>query len=263
MVKTNFVTARHKKRKKILKLAKGYFGSKSTLYKTANEQVMRSLQYAYRDRRQKKRNFRKLWITRINAACLQNDIRYSKFIHGLLLSNIEINRKILSDMAFNEPNMFVNYINLAKNALKQKEVEKQNQQELKDHTKVQELQQQELKDNTQKELKQKETKVNIKEKELKQKETKVNIKEKELKQKETKVNIKEKELKQKEVENPQELQDNTQKELKQKETKVNIKEKELNKKLLPELKKLAQKYKINNFSKLKKSELIELLKKIN
>lgn len=117
MVRINFVTARHKKRKKILKLAKGYVGSKSTLFRTAKEQVMRSLQYAYRDRRQKKRNFRKLWITRINAGCLNNNISYSKFIHGLALSKIEINRKMLADMAYNEPQMFVNYVNISKKAL--------------------------------------------------------------------------------------------------------------------------------------------------
>ncbi|MGM1458969.1 MAG: 50S ribosomal protein L20 [Columbia Basin potato purple top phytoplasma] len=125
MVKINFVTARHKKRKKILKLAKGYVGSKSTLFRTAKEQVMRSLQYAYRDRRQKKRNFRKLWITRINAGCLNNNISYSKFIHGLSLSKIEINRKMLADMAYNEPQMFFNYVNLSKKALEQKNLNKE------------------------------------------------------------------------------------------------------------------------------------------
>ena len=72
-----------KRRKRVLKLAKGYFGSKHTLYKTANEQVMKSLQYAYRDRRQKKRDFRKLWITRINAAARMNGLSYSKLMHGL------------------------------------------------------------------------------------------------------------------------------------------------------------------------------------
>lgn len=122
MVKVNFVTARHKRRKKILKLAKGYFGSKSVLYKTAHEQVMRSLQYAYRDRRQKKRNLRKLWITRISAGCLNNDIRYSQFMHGLLLSKIEINRKILADIVHNEPQMFSNYVDLSKKALENKKI---------------------------------------------------------------------------------------------------------------------------------------------
>ena len=80
-VKTGYVT--HRRHKKTLKLAKGYFGSKHALYRTANEQVMHSLKYAYRDRKQNKRNFRKLWIVRINAACRENEISYSKFINGL------------------------------------------------------------------------------------------------------------------------------------------------------------------------------------
>ena len=87
----------HKNRRaKVMKLAKGYFGSKHRLYKTDKEQVMHSLKYAYRDRRQKKRDFRKLWITRINAACRQNEISYSKFINGLNKAGVIINRKILS-----------------------------------------------------------------------------------------------------------------------------------------------------------------------
>ncbi|MDV3195953.1 MAG: 50S ribosomal protein L20 [Candidatus Phytoplasma stylosanthis] len=120
MVKINFVTSRHKRRKKIMKLAKGYFGSKSNLYKTANEQVMRSLQYSYRDRKRRKRDFRKLWITRINAGCMNNNINYSQFMHGLSLSKIEINRKILSDISYNNPEMFLNYIELSRNSLEQK-----------------------------------------------------------------------------------------------------------------------------------------------
>ncbi|MDV3168079.1 MAG: 50S ribosomal protein L20 [Candidatus Phytoplasma stylosanthis] len=120
MVKINFVTSRHKRRKKIMKLAKGYFGSKSNLYKTANEQVMRSLQYSYRDRKRRKRDFRKLWITRINAGCMNNNINYSQFMHGLSLSKIEINRKILSDISYNNPEMFLNYIELSRNSLEHK-----------------------------------------------------------------------------------------------------------------------------------------------
>ncbi|KXT29311.1 ribosomal protein L20 [Candidatus Phytoplasma oryzae] len=120
MVKINFTNARHKRRKKVLKMAKGYFGSKKNLYKTAHEQVMRSLQYAYRDRRQKKRNFRRLWIIRINAGCKNNNISYSSFIHGLILSKIEVNRKILADIAFSQPEMFTEYVNLSKNSLNQK-----------------------------------------------------------------------------------------------------------------------------------------------
>ena len=93
--------ARHKK---VLKAAKGYFGSKHRLYKTAKEQLMHSGQYAYRDRKQKKRDFRKLWITRINAACRENEISYSRFIEGLNYAGIEINRKMASEIAINDAN---------------------------------------------------------------------------------------------------------------------------------------------------------------
>ena len=92
-------TVTRKRRKKVLKLAKGYFGSKHTLYKVANQQVMKSLQYAYRDRRQKKRDFRKLWIARINAAARINGLSYSRLMHGLKLAGIEVNRKMLADLA--------------------------------------------------------------------------------------------------------------------------------------------------------------------
>ncbi len=109
------------RRKKVLKEAKGYFGSKHRLYKTAHEQVMHSGQYAYRDRRQNKRNFRKLWITRINAACRENEISYSKFINGLSLAKIEINRKMLSEIAINDPKAFSELVEIAKNALEGKE----------------------------------------------------------------------------------------------------------------------------------------------
>ena len=111
--------ARHKK---VLKQAKGYFGSKHRLYRTAHEQVMHSLKYAYRDRRQKKRDFRKLWITRINAACRANDISYSKFINGLNKAGIEVNRKMLSEVAIDNPKTFTELVNLAKNALEGKTV---------------------------------------------------------------------------------------------------------------------------------------------
>jgi|SRR5690554_1095278 large subunit ribosomal protein L20 len=106
-----------KRRKKILKLAKGYFGSKRTLYRTAHEQVMRSLTYAYRDRRQTKRNFRKLWISRINAAAAQNGFKYSRFMYGLKLAGVQVNRKILADLAVNEPKVFTHYVDLAKKAI--------------------------------------------------------------------------------------------------------------------------------------------------
>ena len=111
-VKNGAVTkARHKK---VLKQAKGYFGSKHRLYKTAKEQLMHSGQYAFRDRKQKKRDFRKLWITRINAACRQNDISYSRFIEGLNKAGVEVNRKMLSEIAINDPKMFSEFVKVAK-----------------------------------------------------------------------------------------------------------------------------------------------------
>ena len=96
----------HLRRKRILKQAKGYFGSKHILYKTAKEQVLRSLRYAYIDRRNIKRDFRKLWIKRINAACRLNDISYSKFMHGLKVAKIDLNRKMLSEIAIHDPKGF-------------------------------------------------------------------------------------------------------------------------------------------------------------
>ena len=103
--------ARHKK---VLKEAKGYFGSKHRLYKTAKEQLMHSGQYAFRDRRQKKRDFRKLWITRINAACRLNEISYSRFIEGLTKAGVEVNRKMLSEIAINNPKAFAELVKVAK-----------------------------------------------------------------------------------------------------------------------------------------------------
>ena len=113
-------TVARARRKKVLKEAKGYFGSKHRLYKTAHEQVMHSGKYAYRDRRQNKRNFRKLWITRINAACRENEISYSKFINGLSIAGIEINRKMLSEMAIEDMNQFAELVKIAKDALEGK-----------------------------------------------------------------------------------------------------------------------------------------------
>jgi large subunit ribosomal protein L20 len=103
-----------KRRKKVLKLAKGYFGSKHTLYKVANQQVMKSLMYAYRDRRQKKRDFRKLWITRINAAARVNGLSYSRLMHGLKLAGIEVNRKMLADLAVADEKAFAQLADAAK-----------------------------------------------------------------------------------------------------------------------------------------------------
>jgi len=111
------------RRKKVLNEAKGYFGSKHRLYRTAKEQVMHSLSYAYRDRRQKKRDFKKLWITRINAACRQNDISYSKFINGLAKAGVEVNRKMLSEVAIADPKAFTNLVNIAKAGLEGKTIE--------------------------------------------------------------------------------------------------------------------------------------------
>ncbi len=108
----------HKRRKKVLKLAKGYYGAKHLLYKTAHEQVMNSLSYAYRDRKRRKRDFRRLWITRINAAARLNDISYSRLIDGLNKANIQVNRKVLADIAVFDAAGFSELCNKAKAALK-------------------------------------------------------------------------------------------------------------------------------------------------
>lgn len=113
-------TIHRARRKKVMDQAKGYFGSKHRLYRTAKEQVMHSLSYAYRDRRQKKRDFRKLWITRINAACRENDISYSRFINGLNKAGITINRKMLSEIAIDNPASFTDLVAVANTALNDK-----------------------------------------------------------------------------------------------------------------------------------------------
>ena len=105
-----------KRRNKMLKLAKGYWGSKSKHFKMANEQVMKSLTYAYVGRRLKKRDFRQLWITRISAACKANGMNYSSFMHGLKVAGIEINRKMLSELAISDPAAFTQLIEIAKKA---------------------------------------------------------------------------------------------------------------------------------------------------
>ncbi len=105
------------RRKKILKEAKGYFGSKHRLFKSAKEQVMHSSMYAFRDRKQNKRNFRKLWIVRINAACRENDISYSRFINGLSKAGVTVNRKMLSEIAIDSPKAFTDLVIIAKDAL--------------------------------------------------------------------------------------------------------------------------------------------------
>src|SRR5699024_8011901 len=113
-VKGGPVTRR--RRNRVLKLAKGYYGAKHRLFKTAQQQVMKSHVYAYRDRRVRKRDFRKLWITRINAAARQHGLSYSRFMHGLKQAGIDINRKMLADMAINDKDGFAQLVSKAKNA---------------------------------------------------------------------------------------------------------------------------------------------------
>ena len=110
-------TTTRARRKKILKRAKGYFGSKHALFKTANEQVLHSLHYAYVSRRKRKSDYRKLWIVRINAACRQHDINYSTLMHGLKLAGINVNRKMLSEMAITDEAGFAKIVEAAKAAL--------------------------------------------------------------------------------------------------------------------------------------------------
>ena len=114
-VKGGYVT--RQRRKRTIKLAKGYYGAKSISFKMAKQQVMKSYTYAYRDRRQKKRDFRKLWITRINAAARMNGLSYSKLMHGLKLAGIEVNRKMLADLAVSDAAAFATLANTAKEAM--------------------------------------------------------------------------------------------------------------------------------------------------
>ena len=138
------------RRRKVLKAAKGYFGSKHRLFKTAQEQTFHSGVYAFRDRKANKRNFRKLWITRINAACRENEISYSKFISGLNKAGIEVNRKMLSTIAIDDAAAFAELVKISKAALegkvapkatkkaetKTKEVKKEVKEETKDYSKM-------------------------------------------------------------------------------------------------------------------------------
>jgi large subunit ribosomal protein L20 len=114
-VKTGVV--RRKRHKKLLKQARGFYSGRRKHFRKAKEQLERSLVYAYRDRRQKKRDFRRLWIVRINAACRLNDISYSRFINGLKKANIELDRKILADLAMNDASAFAKVVEVAKTAL--------------------------------------------------------------------------------------------------------------------------------------------------
>lgn len=109
--------ASRRRRKKVLKLAKGYYGGRRKLFQNANETVKRALSYAYRDRKVKKREFRQLWIARINAAARQSDLSYSRFMAGLRLAGIEVDRKILSDLAITDSASFQQYVDAAKKAL--------------------------------------------------------------------------------------------------------------------------------------------------
>ena len=117
MARVKGSVATRKRRKRILKLAKGYYGAKHKHFKTAKEQVMNSYYYAFRDRRQKKRDFRKLWIARINAAARMNGLSYSKLMHGLKLADIEVNRKMLADIAIADAAAFTALAEEAKKAL--------------------------------------------------------------------------------------------------------------------------------------------------
>ena len=110
-------TVTRKRRKKVLKLAKGYRGSKHITFKAAHTQIMVSYRYAFRGRRQVKRDFRKIWIARINAAARMNEISYSKLMHGLKLANVDINRKMLAQVAIEDPKAFTSLVDTAKKAL--------------------------------------------------------------------------------------------------------------------------------------------------
>lgn len=114
-VKTGVV--RRRRHKKILKLARGFYSGRRKHFRKAKEQLERSMCYAFRDRKRKKRDFRRLWITRINAACKIHGLSYSKFIHGLKLSNIELDRKVLSDMAVSNPSSFAKVVDIVKQKL--------------------------------------------------------------------------------------------------------------------------------------------------
>ncbi len=117
MARVKGALATRKRRKKTLKLAKGYFGAKSKLFKTAKEAVMKSGNYAYIGRRQKKRDFRRLWITRISAAAKMNGMNYSTFMNGLSKAKVQINRKMLADIAVNDPAGFTTLVKAAEKAL--------------------------------------------------------------------------------------------------------------------------------------------------
>jgi large subunit ribosomal protein L20 len=117
MARVKRAVSAHKKRRKIMKLAKGFYGSKHKLYRIANQSVIRALSSAYVGRKLKKRDFRKLWIARINAAARMNDISYSRLINGLKIAGVDINRKMLSEIAINDEAAFTQIVNIAKEKL--------------------------------------------------------------------------------------------------------------------------------------------------
>ncbi len=117
MPRSTHSVARNKRKKKVLSNAKGYFGGRKNLYKTAKDAVEKGWEHAYRDRRKKKRNFRSLWITRINAAARENDISYSRFMNGLRRAGVELDRKALADLAIRSPDAFASLADRAKSAL--------------------------------------------------------------------------------------------------------------------------------------------------
>ncbi|MCA8997723.1 MAG: 50S ribosomal protein L20 [Planctomycetaceae bacterium] len=116
-MRVKYGKARRKKKNRIFREAKGNVGGRSRLWRTVQETVIRSRAYAFRDRRNRKRNFRRLWITRITAACMSRGLRYSELIHGLSLSNVDVNRKMLSELAIQEPKVFDEIVEIAKAAL--------------------------------------------------------------------------------------------------------------------------------------------------
>ena len=115
MPRANSSVPRHRRHRKVVKQAKGYYGARSRTFKSAKDAVTKAGQYAYRDRRQRKRQFRRLWITRINAACRLNDITYSAFINALNVKGIELNRKVLADLALQDPQSFTDLVKSVKN----------------------------------------------------------------------------------------------------------------------------------------------------
>ena len=115
MPRANSSVPRHRRHRKVVKQAKGYYGARSRTFKAAKDAVIKAGLYAYRDRRQRKRQFRRLWITRINAACRLNDITYSSFINALNIKGVELNRKVLADLALQDPQSFTDLVNSVKN----------------------------------------------------------------------------------------------------------------------------------------------------